>query len=428
MPNSDSNGEPSAPTINGTDPATHHATALSPWRWAVCALLLLATTLNYMDRVALNQLSVRISAAFHLSNTDYGQMESVFSIAFAIGTLATGWLVDRKGVRWIYPIAVAGWSLSGFATGFVDSFGLMLVCRFSLGFFEAGNWPCGIRTIRQVMPPEQRSFGNSLFQSGTAIGAIVTPFVILLCLRWFDANDPKIWRWPFLIIGSLGIVWIVGWLILPSSVLKTETSTTSSHPAASYWAIFRDHRFYLLIAVILGVNYSWHTLRIWMPKYFMTSLGDSEETMQRFSIAYYLLADIGAWTVGLATWGLSRWLMPLHTARLITFGVCTAIVLSSLMIPFLNHRDSIAVVILITGFGALGLFPTYFALSQDLSAAHQGKVTGTLGFINAIAMAGMSYGQGWIIDSTKRFDIILATAGLPALVAFAVTSIFWRRS
>lgn len=73
--------------------------APSPWRWAVCGLLLLATTLNYMDRVALNQTSVRISTALNLDNVQYGYLESIFSLAFAVGTLSAGWLVDRGGVR-----------------------------------------------------------------------------------------------------------------------------------------------------------------------------------------------------------------------------------------------------------------------------------------------------------------------------------------
>ena len=376
-----------------------------------------------MDRVALNQLSVRISTAFDLSNADYGLLESVFSIAFAIGTLLTGWLVDRGGVRWIYPLAVVGWSLSGLATGFAGSFAMLMVCRFSLGLFEAGNWPCGVRTVRQVMPPEQRSFGNSLFQSGTAIGAIITPFVILGCLRWFGADHPDVWRWPFVVIGLIGFVWVAAWFILPGRVLERppESSATVS---TRYVDIFRDPRFYVLIAVIIGVNFSWHTYRIWMPKYLIKTQGYSEEAMQRFSIAYYVAADIGAWTVGLLTWFLAKNRLTLHTARLVTFGLCTTLLMSAFAIPFVSGL-TFQIIALLIGFGALGLFPTYFALSQELSATHQGKVTGTLGFINAIVMAGMSFGQGKLIDWTGRSDWVLATAGLPAMTAFIVTVVWW---
>ena len=400
--------------------------APSPWRFAVCALLLLATTLNYMDRVALNQQADAIKSAFGLSNERYGLVESVFSIAFAMGTLLAGWLVDRGGVRWIYPLAVAGWSLAGFATGFVHSFAMLLVCRLVLGLFEAGNWPCGVRTVRQVMPAEQRSFGNSLFQSGTAIGAIVTPFVILACLKWRGGDDPEVWRWPFTVIGMLGLVWVAAWFLMPRSLLETSVEPPAAS-SGSYADVLRDRRFYVLIAVIIGVNWGWHTFRIWLPLHLKTTQAFDREAVQRFSIMYYIAADVGAWTVGLFTWLTAKRFFTLHTARMTTFGVCALLVSAgSMLVPFATGSAFTAVTLLV-GFGALGLFPTYFALSQELSAAHQGKVTGTLGFLNGLVMAGMSYAQGIVIDSTKSDAAVLATAGVPAVIAFAVTMGAWRQ-
>lgn len=400
----------------------------SPWRWVVCGLLLLATTLNYMDRVALNQTSVRITKSFGLTESQYGYLESVFSLAFAVGTLSAGWLVDRGGVRWVYPLAVAGWSLAGFLTGYAESFATLLVCRLTLGIFEAANWPCGVRTVRQVMPPAERSLGNSLFQSGTAIGAIITPMIVLACLAWSEANDPDnahSWRLPFRVIGAIGFIWVGLWLLLPGRVL-TNPVEQSDAGSTSYWSIFRDHRFYVLIAVIIGVNTSWHTFRIWLPKYLVNMNGYSEREMQIFSIWYYVCADVGAWTVGLLTLLYARRGLNLHHVRLGAFAGCTALVLLSLVLPIVHNSAVLPIVVLVFGFGALGLFPTYFALSQNLSSQHQGKVTGTLGFINGFAMAGMSAMQGRYIDETGRFDRVLAVAGIPALIALVLALIYWR--
>src|SRR5262245_50193765 len=103
------------------------------WRWWVCGLLLLATMINYMDRVTLNLTSVRIMREFHLDDRDYAQLESAFAFAFALGAIVFGWLADRYTVRWLYPLAVIGWSLAGFSTGLVGSFLGLLACRFVLG-------------------------------------------------------------------------------------------------------------------------------------------------------------------------------------------------------------------------------------------------------------------------------------------------------
>ena len=419
----------------------------SNWRWGICVLLLLATTLNYMDRVALNQTSVRISQSLGLDNVQYGYLESIFSLAFAVGTLSAGWLVDRVGVRWIYPIAVAGWSLAGFFTGFASTFATLLLCRLILGFFEAANWPCGVRTVRQVMPPAERSLGNSLFQSGTAIGAIVTPIIVLMCMWYADPDEPRrmatiaaggglvvssigvsdsmTWRLPFRIIGLIGFLWVFAWFLIPRRVL--EKPFEAAAVSGSYWEIFRDRRFYVLIAVIIGVNSSWHTFRIWLPKYLVHTGGYSETEMLKFSTLYYVFADIGTWTVGLATLYFANRGFKLHSVRLVAFAGCTGLVLLSVFVPFAEPNWLLPLVLLSFGFGALGLFPTYFALSQELSATHQGKVTGTLGFINAIYLAAMSAGQGQYLEATKRYDLALAVAGLPALLSLIVMLLFWRR-
>src|SRR5437870_5753414 len=100
------------------------------WKWWVCGLLLLATTINYMDRVALNVMSKPVMEEFKLNEVHYGYLESAFGTAFALGAILMGWLSDRTSVRWLYPAAVLIWSLAGMATGLVQTFAALLVCRF----------------------------------------------------------------------------------------------------------------------------------------------------------------------------------------------------------------------------------------------------------------------------------------------------------
>src|SRR5438477_8901197 len=134
---------------------TSPGSTASPLRWWICVLLMQATVINYMDRIALNQMADPIMKAFGLSNTQYSALESVFSVAFAIGIFSTGVVVDRVSVRWVYPLMVLGWSVAGVLTGFAGSFGMLLAARFMLGLFEAGNWPCALRTTRTTLRPEE---------------------------------------------------------------------------------------------------------------------------------------------------------------------------------------------------------------------------------------------------------------------------------
>src|SRR3954462_2189443 len=152
------------------------------WKWTICGLLLLASAINYMDRQTLANAAVRITKEFHLTQAQYGNIEAVFAYAFAAGSIVFGWLADRFSVRWLYAVVLTMWSLAGFATGFVRSYDELLLCRILLGFFEAAHWPCGIRTTRALLDARERSLGNGVLQSGTSIGAIITPLIMRLLM------------------------------------------------------------------------------------------------------------------------------------------------------------------------------------------------------------------------------------------------------
>ena len=414
--------------MNGPTPAPP-APRPSLWRWWVCVLLLLASTLNYMDRMALNQTAVRIRDTLGISNTWYSVLESVFTVGFAVGGLTTGWLVDRVSVRWVYPAAVLGWSLFGFLTGFAPGYWLLFACRFGLGVFEAGNWPCGIRTVRQVMDPSERSLGNAFFQNGTAIGAIVTPMIVLWCLWWAGPDDPFAWQVPFRVIGAVGLVWVLLWFAtVPSRVVQTSTADpTTATDATPFAALFSDRRYWLLVVLVLAVNTSWHTFRVWLPQFLQKQQGYSEAEMSYLTTLYYIVADAGAWAVGLGGLVLVRLGMTIHTSRVTLFGACAGLLLVGLLLPLVGRGPAQIAILLAFGFGAFGLFPTYFALSQELSARHQGKVTGTLGCINALYLAAMFPLEGMIADGTGRYDQIMSVAGLPALLALVAVMAFWPR-
>ena len=117
------------------------------WRYYVCGLLLLATTINYLDRQTLAVTSVRVTRELGLNNEQYGRLELCFGCAFAFGATVFGWIADRTSIRWLYPAVLVLWSLMGFCTGLVETYLGLLVCRTLLGFFDpaTGLARCGLR-------------------------------------------------------------------------------------------------------------------------------------------------------------------------------------------------------------------------------------------------------------------------------------------
>ncbi|QVL33426.1 MFS transporter [Telmatocola sphagniphila] len=419
--------------------------------WQICVLLLTASTLNYMDRMALNQSAADIQLQFGLNNTQYGLLEGVFSFAFALGAFSFGWLVDRKGVYLTYPSVVLIWSLSGFLCGWAPSFTFLLLCRFSLGLFEAGNWPCGIVTTRKVFTPERRSLGNAFFQGGTALGAIITPLVILYCLHWRDPHRfereslfrllgspiggfmpawSPAWPVPFQVIGLLGFAWVACWfLIVRKSQLEMPIANkveTAPEEVPWFREIFFQRRYWLLVLVIIAVNTTWHSFRAWLPLFLQKGHGYSREFMNYFTSLYYISAEIGSLSVGIVTLLLSRRGFAVHTSRMLVFFGCALLALLSVIAAFLPTGNLLLAVLLLIGFASLGLFPTYFSLSQEVSSRHQGKVTGSLGTINALFLAGLYPLQGWVVDWTRDYSQALIFAGIPPILAWCAVLGLWN--
>jgi ACS family hexuronate transporter-like MFS transporter len=401
------------------------------WKWWVCGLLLLATMLNYMDRLTLNQMAERIMQAFTLDEEEYGLLETAFSVAFALGALTLGCAADRWNVWWVYPLAVLTWSLAGFATGFVESYVALLGCRFLLGFTEAGHWPCALRTTQRITPPSQRTLGNSILQSGAAIGAIITPLVVWALLRWTGT-----WRYPFMVVGGLGLFWVFLWLTLVrrhdltpqgrGEVAVRATDVDSGWQAVG--AILRERRFWVLVVVVWSINITWHFFRAWMPLFLRKYHGYDEEDTQLFTSAYYLATDAGSFAAGFATLWLTRRGAPVHGSRVAVFALCTLLTTLSVVAAGLDAGPLLLVLLLVIGFGALGLFPNYYSFSQELSVRHQGKVTGLLGCINWLMVGLFQWLVGRSIKETESYDLGLTLAGLTPLVGLAVLVFFWGPS
>ena len=401
------------------------------FKWWLCILLLLATTLNSMDRQALSQTSKRVQRYFEISNQELGTLESAFNAAFAIGALGIGWLVDRGNVRWIYPIAVVGWSMAGFAAGFAESYWFLLACRFWLGLFEAGNWPCGVLTVKRVLKPEARTLGNGMLHSGIAIGAITTPLVVNFCL-WLtdsppDSKEAIAWQLPFRVVGAAGLLWAVLWLLSVRSAQVRPPAPVPNAVHESYWSLWRLRRFWVLIVVIVSINLTWRSFQFWLPKFLQDGRNYSEKTANYLSSGFFVAADVGSISIGLLTLWLLRRGVGSFRVRMLCFGIGSTLTMFSLVAAALPPGLGLIMALFAVGAGAASLFPTYFALSQEISAKHQGKVTGTLGCVNALCLSVLFPVQGKLIDYTGSFTFALGIAGLKPIFGLLAVALFWNR-
>ena len=393
------------------------------WKWWVCGLLLLASTINYMDRQTLANAATRITREFHLNQEQYGNLEFVFGWAFAVGSLLFGIAADRYSVRWLYPVVLLLWSAVGFATGLVNDYDGLLICRLLLGLFEGGHWPCAIKTTQRLLESRDRAMGNSVLQSGTSIGAILTPLIMRVMLT--DAAGS--WRLPFQVVGAVGLLWIVLWFALVGKRdLLPIAPSPSSTAGPGIWTLILSRRMLVLFAVVAAINTCWQTLRAWLPKFLQEGRGYSEADALYFNSLFYVATDVGCIGAGVLTLWLARRGVPVHGARSRVFLVCAVLSALAVFVTVLPKGWILLSVFLLVGAGALGVFPIYHAFTQEISSEHQGKVTGVASVAAwAFAPPAQKF-FGRLIDRTGSFDPGLAVAGCLPLVAFAFLWLFWN--
>jgi ACS family hexuronate transporter-like MFS transporter len=445
------------------------------WKWWVCGLLLLATTINYMDRLTLAQTASRVMTELDFKEDRYGELESSFSYAFALGAVLMGWMVDRWNVRWLYPAALFVWSAAGFLTGLVEGFLGLLACRTLLGLAEAGHWPCALRTTQHITPPAQRSLGNSILQSGAAIGSILTPLLIL-----HMPNGPGTWRYPFLLVGAAGIAWVFIWLAsvraddlntprstsppplgillllaalfaikttvrrlpdLPPDLPMTVSVVVSLVGITGVFFWMRDalntdtsldrgvfyRRFWALAVVVVTINGTWQFFRAWLPLILEKQHHYEKDFIQEFTMGYYIAADLGSLAAGAAALWLTRRGLGVHNSRLTVFTLAGALCALGPIIAFLDRGPMLLGLLLLVGFGSLALFPNYYSFSQELTTRDQGKVTGALGCMCWLAVAPLQEAVGETAAKTGSYVVGMTLAGCAPLLGVIAIGLFWGK-
>jgi MFS transporter, ACS family, hexuronate transporter len=447
-------GNPHSMPANPISQATERSS-----RWYVClfGLLFAATFLNYSQRFVFTQNTTKIQREFPVddgdvraadpedaadddhapasSNKAYRRAASRFSLGFAFGSLFFGIMADLVSIRLLYPIVVVVWSIAGITSGMVESVVGLATSRFVLGLFEAGHWPCALRTTQRSFLPANRTAANSILQSGASIGAVATPLLVLAIHLW----DPTQWRITFFVVGGLGIPWAIAWLLLVREsdvrrpVIQTDETNSGSGKEEELneiplWRIFLTRRWWILLFAVLCINTVWHFIRVWMVDWLENHHGYSHEFTSKFTSIYFTCTFFGA----LASGGLISWLTirgwNVHRARMTTFLIMALLTAVILPVSFFSKGPFLLGGLLIVAFGSLGLFPVYYSLNQEISAKHQGKVGGSLGFSTWLTLSFFHEWVGEILEkSPEARTAIFCCVGIAPLIAYFVINFLWGK-
>ncbi|MCF8261180.1 MAG: MFS transporter [Melioribacteraceae bacterium] len=376
-------------------------------RWWIITLVAIATVINYIDRGALSIMWPEISKDLGMTKEDYSTIAITFTIAYALSQTLSGRLYDWIGTRMGFVFSIVLWSVSVAFHGLARGMASFSIFRFFLGLGEAGNWPGATKSNAEWFPIKERALAQGIFNSGASIGSIISPPFIAFLYLWIG------WELTFVLLGFLGILWIVPWLFINKAlpkdhpwvtdsekeyILSDQKDEKSDEKPPSWGKVLKQKKSWAVLASRFFLDPIWWLFVFWLPIYLADTFDFDIKQIGLFAWMPYVGAATGAifggWIAG--KWMNSGW--SLNKARKGAIVLGAAIMLPALIFTSVASTPLVAVILI-----ALILFGFQTSISniQTLpSDFFSGKSVGSL--------AGLG-------GTTAAIGVVLTTYIVPAL-------------
>lgn len=375
------------------------------FRWVILFAIFLATTINYIDRQIISVLKPTILTWPGWTEMAYGQVISLFQLAYAVMMVIGGALIDRIGIRKGFAIAIVFWSLAAMGHAISGTVLSFMIWRILLGVGEAANFPASIKTVAEWFPRRQRALATGLFNSGTNVGAFVTPFMVAGILQATGS-----WRWVFIALGSLGFLWLVFWLALyrkPTehpAVTKDELTFIQSEPPEKSektpWLPLLGFKQTWAFAIgKFMTDPIWWVWLFWVPGFLSKKFGVDIKGMGIPLVVIYTMATVGSIGGGWISAILMKRGKSPNLSRKIAMLICALCVVP---VIFAAGTTNIWVAVLLIGLACAahqGWSANIFTLTSDMFPKRAvGSVVGIGGAAGGIGGFFIANIVGWILN------------------------------
>jgi ACS family hexuronate transporter-like MFS transporter len=422
------------------------------FRWIVCGLLFFASVINYVDRQVIGILKPTLQGQFGWSEVDYGDIIFAFQLAYAIGFIFAGRLMDRLGTRVGFAIAIVLWSLAAMAHAGIMSFGPgaaamlgvfgmsysasvagFMTARFALGLGESGNFPGAIKTVAEWFPRKERALATGIFNAGTNIGALLAPLMVPVLTLTYG------WSAAFTVTGALGFAWLAVWWLLYRSpethprVTASELAYIRSDPPEPTqrlsWAKILPHRQTWTFAVAkFMTDPIWWLYLFWIPDFLFRNYKLNLTAMGVPIVVIYLLGDLGSVGGGWLSSSLIKRGWTVNAARK-TAMLCCA--LAVVPIVFAAHATSLWVSVGLIGLAAAahqGWSCNVYTLTSDMFPKQAvGSVVGFGGMTGAVGGMLIAKVTGYVLQVTGSYLPVFIIAASAYLVALGMVQLLSPR-
>jgi ACS family hexuronate transporter-like MFS transporter len=405
-------------------------------RWWILLMLFLAMTVNMLDRQVLSIVAPVLRDRFHFSDSAYGAIIFFFLLGMAAGQWPVGMMFDRRGARAGFGLILAYWSIVNMLHGLARSVLQFAGLRFLLGLGECGTYSGGVKVIGEWFPAKERALASGLFNSGSLVGAIFAPpLIVFLMLKY---------GWPaaFLIPGFFGLLWLVPWFRiyweprlhprLTEADRRREAEAVAAGPGQS--AAQPSVRMLLRLAPVWGVvlmrafggpvtHFYWY----WLPEYLKHARGMSLEMIGLFAWMPFFSGGLGNIGGGWLSSRLIRSGWTVNWARKGVVILATALCLSAVLVPLAPNSASAIALICLASFGINAIAANLMGILADLfPQAILARVSGLTGIGDGLMSMTMMLVTGIVIDRFSYLPVFIA-AGLFPVVTLAALMILVGR-
>lgn len=282
-------------------------------RWMMIGFAFFATVLNYVHRLSFNYLSADGELRKLIPDDAFGYIGTAFFIAYMLSNAFSGLLIDRLGTRIGYSLCMAFWTTAGLFHAFAITPLQFGICRFLLGIGEAGNWPAALKLTGEWFPPHERSTASGIFNSGSAIGAIIVPpLVAVMTMRYG-------WQYTFIILALFGYLWLaVFWF---TYYTPGQSATDSKARVIPAFKLLKNKFVSRLLLAKIFIEPVWYFVTFWIGRYLADVHHWELKQIGWFAMIPFIMADVGNIVGGYFTQFIIKKGMPIPKARRLALGL-----------------------------------------------------------------------------------------------------------
>ncbi len=414
------------------------------YRWIVVGMLFLATAINYIDRQIIGLLKPLLEKEFNWTETNFARIVMAFTLAYAIGLLVSGRVIDRIGTKLGFAISITIWSIAGMLHALARSVWSFSLVRIVLGLGEAGNFPAGVKTVAEWFPKNERGLATGIFNSGTSVGVVLAVLIVPWILSFGT------WQHVFWITGGLGFLWLAAWLVLyevPSkqkrlSVEEYELIRSGQESEKQVKLQVRWQKLFAFPqtwAMITGKGLIdpifWFFL-FWLPSYFSSTFSLDLKKPSLELMIIYTATTIGSIGGGYLSSLLIKKGWPVLKARKTVLLIFAFTELSVIFTQFATEAW-VAVVLISLAVAVHQAWATnVFTLATDLfpkeAVSSVAGIAGTAGAVGGILFPLL---VGYLLDHFKAmgnltagYNVLFTICGFTYLLAWMIIHLLSRKS